>query len=67
MAGSAKGPESLAKVVPILGIILMVLHLIWPLNLPGLRRRRDFWKIAVAMGAVIVMTALLRHQSFTSP
>jgi hypothetical protein len=50
----------LTKVIPILGIILMALHIIWPLNLPGLRQRRDFWKIAVVMGAAIVLAALLR-------
>lgn len=62
MAYRAKGPESLTKIVPVIGIILMVLHIIWPLNLPGLRRRKDFWKIAVAMGIAIVITAILREQ-----
>jgi hypothetical protein len=52
----------LTKVIPIIGVILMVLHIIWPLNLPGLRKRRDFWKIALAMGVAIVFTALLREQ-----
>ena len=52
----------MTKVIPIIGVILMVLHIIWPLNLPGLRKRRDFWKIALAMGVAIVFTALLREQ-----
>ena len=51
----------MAKIVPLLGILLMALHIIWPFNVPGLRKRRDFWKIAVAMGLAIVITALLRH------
>lgn len=55
-----QGPKSLTKVIPVLGIILMALHIIWPLNLPGLRKRRDFWKIAVVMGVAVVVTALLR-------
>lgn len=67
VARQAKRPESLTKIVPILGIILMALHLIWPLNLPGLRKRRDFWKIAVAMGIAIVITALLRGHDTISP
>lgn len=39
----------------------MLLHIIWPFNVPGLRKRRDFWKIAVVMGIAIVFTALLRE------
>lgn len=57
----------MTKVIPIIGVILMALHVIWPLNLPGLRKRRDFWKIAVAMGVAIVVTALLREQMSISP
>lgn len=56
----------MTKVIPILGIILMALHIIWPLNLPGLRKRRDFWKIAVVMGVAIILTAVLRDQFATS-
>lgn len=67
MARPAKRPENLTKIVPILGIILMALHIIWPLNLPGLRKRRDFWKIAVAMGIAIMLTAILRGHGPTSP
>ena len=67
VAQSAKRPESLAKVVPILGLILMALHIIWPFNVPGLRKRRDFWKIAVAIGLAIVATALLRDHASISP
>ena len=63
----SKGPESLTKVIPIIGLLLMALHLLWPLNLPGLRKRRDFWKIAVVMGVAIVVTALLREQLAISP
>jgi len=51
----------LAKIVPLLAIILMVLHLVKPFDVPGLRRRRDFWKIAIVMAVVIVMTAAIRQ------
>jgi hypothetical protein len=44
-----------------MAIVLMVLHLIKPFNVPGLRRRRDFWKIAIAMVVVIVVTAAIRQ------
>ena len=57
----------MTKVIPVLGVILMAFHIVWPLNLPGLRKRRDFWKIAVVMGVAIVLTALLRDQAAISP
>jgi hypothetical protein len=63
VAREVKGRRNLTKVLPFLGIVLMLLHIVRPLGLPGLRRRRDFWKIAVAMGVAIVLTALLRHQT----
>jgi hypothetical protein len=55
------GTGDLAKIVPLLAILLMALHLIWPIGIPGLRRRRDFWKIAVVMIVAIVLTAAIRH------
>jgi hypothetical protein len=55
------GTEDLAKIVPLLAILLMALHLVWPLGLPGLRHRRDFWKIAVVMIVAIVVTAAIRR------
>jgi hypothetical protein len=51
----------LAKIVPLLMILLMALHLIKPLGLPGLRKRRDFWKIAIVMIVAIVLTAFIRQ------
>ena len=51
----------MTKIVPLLGILLMLLHLIWPFNVPGLRKRSDFWKIAVAMAVAVIITALLRE------
>jgi hypothetical protein len=50
----------LTKILSAIAIVLMVLHLIRPLGVPGLKRRKDFWKIAVAMIAIILFTALLR-------
>ena len=63
VAFRTEGTKSLTKVIPILGMILMALHIIWPLNLPGLRKRRDFWKIAVVMGIAVMLTAVLRDHS----
>ncbi|MCX2697306.1 MULTISPECIES: hypothetical protein [Ochrobactrum] len=35
-----------SKVLPVLLLVLMGLHIIKPLGLPGLKKRSDFWKIA---------------------
>jgi hypothetical protein len=51
----------LAKIVPLMAIVLMALHLIKPFGIPGLRRRRDFWKIAIVMVAIIVVAAAVRQ------
>jgi hypothetical protein len=51
----------LTKILPLLAVLLMLLHLIRPLGLPGLRKRRDFWKIAIVMIVAIVLTALVRQ------
>jgi hypothetical protein len=55
-----KEPD-LSKLLAIIVIGLMILHLIKPLNWPGLRKRADFWKIAVILGVAIVVTAALRR------
>jgi len=51
----------LTKIIPILAIILMALHLVRPIGLPGLRKRRDFWKIAIVMIAAVLLAAVF-HQ-----
>ncbi len=54
-------PETrLAKVASLLLLAAMVVHLIRPLGLPGLRKRGDAWKIAVAAIAVTMLTVLIR-------
>ena len=50
----------MTKILLLLILAMMIAHLIKPLGLPGLRRRSDFWKLAlVALGAVS-LTILLR-------
>lgn len=53
----------LTKIISILGIILMLLHIVRPLGLPGLRKRSHFWRIALVMIAAVIFTALLRDQA----
>jgi len=39
---------------------LMVIQVLRPLNLPGLRRRADVWKIAAAALALISLVAVIK-------
>lgn len=49
----------MSKILPVLLIIIMMLHIIRPLGLPGLRRRSDFWKIAViAIGTMALIMGI---------
>lgn len=41
-------------------ILAMLVQLIKPLGLPGLRKRGDFWKIAVVAFVIWSVTLLLR-------
>ncbi|MEN3791724.1 hypothetical protein [Fulvimarina sp. MAC3] len=50
----------MSKVFSILFIILMGIHIWRPLGLPGLRRRGDFWKIALVGFAVFSLTIMIR-------
>jgi len=51
----------MAKVLALLLLAAMVLHIIRPLGLSGLRKRGDFWKIAVVALIAISLTALAGH------
>jgi hypothetical protein len=52
----------MTKLISLLILGLMVIQLIKPLGVPGLRQRRDFWKLALAALAAISVTALLGHR-----
>lgn len=51
----------MAKILALLLLAAMVLHIIRPLGLPGLRKRGDFWKIAVVALVSMSITALAGH------
>lgn len=53
----------MTKVIAILLLLAMLVQIIKPLNLPGLRRRADFWKIAVIAFAIWTI-ALIVNESF---
>ncbi len=50
----------MTKILLLLILAMMVVHIIKPLGLPGLRRRADFWKLALIALAAVSLTILLR-------
>ena len=50
----------MAKIIALLLLGLMVVHIIRPLGLPGLKQRKDAWKIAVFAFAIVIVVAGLR-------
>lgn len=50
----------MSKILPALLLAAMLLHLVRPLGLPGLRRRGDFWKIAVVAIVLMMVTVTIR-------
>ena len=48
------------KLFSVLIILLMSVQVIRPLGLPGLRRRSDFWKLALFALLVFGVTVLIR-------
>lgn len=53
----------MSKALALVILAMMALHLIRPLGLPGLKARRDVWKIAVFALVAIGATVLLGHTS----
>lgn len=51
----------MTKILSLLIVGLMIVHIIKPLGLPGLKRRGDFWKLAVVALAIVGLTAGLSH------
>ena len=51
----------MSKILSLVILAMMVIQIIKPLGLPGLRRRSDFWKLAVVALGLIVVTAGLSH------
>ncbi|WP_198539676.1 hypothetical protein [Rhizobium sp. LCM 4573] len=50
----------MTKTISVLLILAMLVQIIRPLDLPGLRRRGDFWKLAVFAFAIWAVALLLR-------
>lgn len=50
----------MAKLTALLLLLAMMVHIVKPLGLPGLRKRSDFWKIALFALAIMALTATIR-------
>lgn len=59
---SGAQPEGsfMAKAISLFLLAVMLVQIVYPLGLPGLRKRGDFWKVAVAAIGVMMLTVLLR-------
>jgi len=51
----------MTKAISVLLILAMLVQIIKPLDLPGLRRRGDFWKLAIFAFAVWSVALILRE------
>lgn len=51
----------MTKALSLLILALMAVQLIKPLGLPGLKQRRDFWKLAVLALGAISLTVIFSH------
>lgn len=51
----------MTKLLALFIIGFMVIHLIKPIGWPGLKRRGDFWKLALLAMAAISLAAVLGH------
>lgn len=59
--GAPRVPR-MVKVVAAILSLAMVAHIIRPFGLPGLTRRADAWKLAVAALLLVVVVTLVRPE-----
>jgi hypothetical protein len=51
----------MTKALSLIFLAIMAIQIIKPLGLPGLRQRRDFWKLALIAMAAIGVTVVASH------
>lgn len=51
----------MTKLLSLVIVGLMLVQIIKPLGLPGLKKRSDFWKLALGALAAISLTVVLSH------
>lgn len=50
----------MTKTIAVLFALIMLVQIIKPIGLPGLRRRKDAWKLAVFALALMMLVAVVR-------
>jgi len=55
------GKNSVTKAIAVLLLLAMAVHIIKPLGLPVLRRRADFWKIALFAFAIWTVALVINE------
>ena len=60
--GAALEDFGMTKAFSLLMIIAMVVQIVRPLGLPGLRKRADAWKLALAALATIMVVAMTKGE-----
>lgn len=53
----------MTKALSLVILAIMAIQIIKPLGLPGLKKRRDFWKLALLAIAAIGLAAVAGHWS----
>lgn len=53
--------NTVTKVIAVLLLLAMAVQIIKPLGLPGLKRRADFWKIAIIAFAVWTIALVINE------
>lgn len=52
----------MTKIISAIVALAIIAHLIRPFGLPGLTRRSDAWKLALAAFALILLVAVVRPE-----
>ena len=55
--------ENMTKLIGLLLLLAMIVQIIKPLGFPGLKRRAEFWKLAIMAFVLWAITLLLRDFS----
>lgn len=50
----------MSKAIGLFLLLVMAVQILRPLGLPGLKRRADFWKLAIAAFVIWTLTLLMR-------
>ena len=50
----------MVKILSVFVILAMIIQIIKPIGLPGLRKRADFWKLPLAGFVVLVLVTALQ-------